>query len=65
MPISDYIVLNDRFEPDEPISPLAPIFPCNVCRYRTRSYYEAPCSKCGHNLLAEAPPGMMQKAREG
>lgn len=65
MPISDYVVPNDRFEPAPPSHPLAPIFPCTVCRHRTREHYEAPCATCGHNLLAEAPQGMMKKALEG
>lgn len=61
MPISDYIVPNDHFEPDEQPHPMSPIFPCTVCRYRTRQHYEAPCSMCGHNLLAEMPKHQNQE----
>lgn len=53
MPLFDYTVARDRFEPDESASGLS--FPCSACRHRVGSDREEPCNSCDFNLNAGLP----------
>ena len=55
MPLTDYTVPNDHFEPYLDGCVVAFAFPCCLCAHRQRRDTDEPCRTCGHNATAVDP----------
>lgn len=50
MSLNEYIVPNDKFEPEDRV--LHFCFPCFACRHQEKNPTGPHCGKCGHNNVA-------------